>query len=185
MTTSLRNVYFISRSLTKTHLDLITSRLIDTHSFLTATQLNTSLLTRLSFSSRARTSYLSARTTTIHKRARQIVFEGNLQHYITQMSFIYFTLMKNTVAVYQQCFPTIMMSAVVVWAKERLDDFNGVLKRGLESVEVGGLVEKECLEVARGHAGMMGEVGLEFTHLVGVGLGDEGDGGAAEVGTAK
>ena len=77
-----------------------------------------------------------------------------------------------------------MMSAVVVWAKERLDDFNKVLRRGLESVEVGGAVERECLEVARGHAEMMGEVGLEFSHLVGVGLGSAG-GGEREVGTAK
>lgn len=175
------------RFLTKIPPDLITTRLVDSHSFLTATQLHTSLLARLSFSSLARTSYLSARTSTIHKRARQIVFEGNLQHYITQLSFIYFSLMKNTVAVYQQCFPTIMMSAVVVWAKERLDDFNGVLRRGLESVDAGGSVERECLEVVRGHAGMMGEVGLEFSHLIGVGLG--GDGGEGEdtdvVGTAK
>lgn len=78
-----------------------------------------------------------------------------------------------------------MMSAVVVWAKERLDDFNGVLRRGLENVEAGGSVERGCLEVARGHAGMMGEVGLEFSHLVGVGLGGEEGGDGEVVGTAK
>ena len=65
-----------------------------------------------------------------------------------------------------------MMSSAVVWAKERLDEFNVELKRGLESVEKGGEVWKECLDAAKGDggAGMMVEVGLDFRGLVGKGL---------------
>ena len=59
-----------------------------------------------------------------------------------------------------------------MWAKERLDEFNVELKRGLESVGRGGEVWKECLNVAKGEMGaaMMVDVGLDFRGLVGKGL---------------
>lgn len=62
-----------------------------------------------------------------------------------------------------------MMSAVVSWARERLEEFNGVLGRQLSSVKEGSATWRECLERAREHAAMCGEVGLEFRELVRVG----------------
>ena len=61
------------------------------------------------------------------------------------------------------------MSACVKWAKERLDEFNAALGRQLGSVRVGSETWTDCLDRAREHAGMMGEVGLDFVGLVGVG----------------
>ena len=154
-------------------IDLVTQRLVDTHSALHATQTNISWLVRLNYEDRARESYLRARTAILTKRSRQCIFEGDLQQYITEISFVYFTLLKNTVSIYQQCFPPLMMSACVKWAKEHLDALNGVLKRQLGSVARGSEVVKECLERAREHAAMMGEVGLGFRDLVGVELLEE------------
>ena len=151
--------------------DLLTQRLIDTHSFLAATQTNVSWLTRLGFEDRAREAFLKARTGIIAKRARQCVFEGNVQQYISQISFVYFTLIRNTVSIYQQCFPPIMMSACVKWAKEHLDGFNVILMRQLSNVNRDGPIWQECLERAKEHAEMMDEVGLNFKDMVGVDAG--------------
>lgn len=57
------------------------------------------------------------------------------------------------------------MSAVVVWAKERLDEFLKVLKRGLEGLEAGE-ARQRVLDVVMDHAAMMSEVGVEFGELV-------------------
>lgn len=66
-----------------------------------------------------------------------------------------------------------MMSACVKWSKQRLDEFNEILARQLGSVRVGSETWRDCMERAREHAGMMGEVGLDFAGLVGVGVGKD------------
>ena len=63
-----------------------------------------------------------------------------------------------------------MMSSCVQWAKERLDDFNALLGRQLGSVRARSEEWNECLEKAIGNAVMVGEVGLDFANLVGLGL---------------
>lgn len=64
------------------------------------------------------------------------------------------------------------MSACVKWAKEHIDQFNVLLKRQLSSVEQGGNVWNECLGLAHEHAEMLRDVGLDFTELVGRGIGE-------------
>ncbi|KAL8895305.1 MAG: hypothetical protein Q9207_008221 [Kuettlingeria erythrocarpa] len=154
--------------------DSVVLRLTDTHSFSTATQTNVAWLVRLGFDDRARESFLKARSEAITKRARQCIFEGDLRDYIYQVSFVYFTLMKNTVRIYQQCFPPLMMSACVKWAKEHLDSFNVILSRQLSSVQRGSPTWNECMDQAREHAMMVDEVGLDFKELVKVDADDEG-----------
>ncbi|KAL2044379.1 hypothetical protein N7G274_003084 [Stereocaulon virgatum] len=148
--------------------DMLTLRLRTTHSSLTATQQNIAHLVRLSFSFLARTTYLDARAQLITQRARQIMFEGDLRQHIFQLSYVYFSLIRNTMKVFQQCFPPVTMSACVKWAKERLDEFNEILARQLGSVRVGSETWRDCMARAKEHAGMMGEVGLDFVDLVGV-----------------
>ena len=64
------------------------------------------------------------------------------------------------------------MSACVKWAKEHIDQFNLLLKRQLSSVEEGGGVWQESLDVVMEHAGTLKEVGLDFTELVWNGMND-------------
>jgi hypothetical protein len=122
---------------------------------------------RLGFEDRAREAYLEARSNLIKTRSRQCTFEGSHPTYIFQISYIYFLLIKNTVATFQTCFPQPLMSACVKWAKEHVDHFNIILKRQLSSVEKDGDIWTECLELAQEHAGMLREVGLDFSELVG------------------
>ena len=149
----------------------LTRALIDTPSFLEATKAHTSWLSRLGFEDRAREAYLHARTDTLIKRARQCVFEGDLHKYIFQISYVYFTIIKNTVNIYQACFPPLMMSACIKWAKEHLEQLNITLVRQLSSVERGGAVWDECLELIWEHEALLKGVGLDFHEVIGKGLG--------------
>ena len=124
-------------------------------------------LTRLQLTALARTTYLAARTDILTLRARQCVFEGDLESHVTALSYVYMTLIKNTVSVYQQCFPANMMSACVVWAREMMGRWEKGLETALSSVTEGGEVWTTCIGVAREMAEGLGEVGLGFGGLIG------------------
>ncbi|EFW13693.1 exocyst complex component exo84 [Coccidioides posadasii str. Silveira] len=146
--------------------EILIRALVDTHSFLNATKLNISWLTRLGFDDRAREAYLRARSEVMTKRARHCVFEGDLPLYIFQVSFIYFTMIKNTIGIYQQCFPSNMTSACIKWAKGHLDAFNATLSRQLSSVEPDSQIWVRCMDIVHEHAGTLAEVGVDFKNLI-------------------
>ncbi|KAJ9305226.1 hypothetical protein DTO217A2_5277 [Paecilomyces variotii] len=149
---------------------IISRALVNKHSFLNATKTNVSWLTRLGLEDRAREAYLRARSEIITKRVRQCIFEGDLRLYIFQISFVYFTLIRNTLSIYQACFPALMTSASIKWAKEHLDSFNALLARQLSSVLRGTGVWNKCMEIVHEHAAMLTEVGVDFQDFVGKGL---------------
>ncbi|KJZ79304.1 Exocyst complex component EXO84 [Hirsutella minnesotensis 3608] len=151
---------------------VIVRELETTHSEQIKTKQNVVWLTRLGFEDRAREAYLTARSGTIRKRARQCIFQGDLHLYIWQLSFVYFTVIHNTVQCFQSCFPPPMMSACVKWAKEEVEAFNVILARQLSSTERGGPVWTQCLERAREHAKKLSQIGLDFQNLIGRGVDD-------------
>ena len=104
---------------------------------------------------------------------RACVFEGDLPLYIFQISYVYFTLIKNTISIYQQCFPSVMSSACIKWAKHHLDDFNALLTRQLSSVERNTSTWKECMDIVHEYANLLTQVGVDFTDMVAKGLEDE------------
>lgn len=146
---------------------LVTRELVETHENQRKTKRNVGWLTRLGYEDRAREAYLEARSNIIQKRSRQCIFQGDLHRYIWEVSFVYFTIIKNTVACFQGCFPPPMMSACVKWAKEEVDAFNAILARQLSGTERDGEVWQSCMERAKDHADMLSEVGLDFRNLVG------------------
>lgn len=137
------------------------------HNDQSKTKRNVSWLTRLGFEDRAREVYLAARSEMIHKRSRQCIFQGDLHLYIWQVSFVYFMIIHNTVKCFQGCFPPPMMSTCVKWGKEQVEAFNMILARQLSSTKRGGEIWTQCMERAKEHAGILGEVGLDFVNLVG------------------
>ncbi|KAF2428290.1 hypothetical protein EJ08DRAFT_592254 [Tothia fuscella] len=159
---------------------VIVRYLKETHAWKGSTQRNVDWLVRLGFEDRAREAYLEARGAVIKKRIRQVIFDGDLHTYLYQISFISFTIIRDTALIYQSCFPMVMMSACVKWAKEHVDEFNGILERQLSSVKEGSEVWNRCVRVSKEHAGVLGEAGLDFRGLVGVGLGSGGGGGGGE-----
>ncbi|KAA8651281.1 hypothetical protein EYZ11_009189 [Aspergillus tanneri] len=149
--------------------------LVDKHSFMNATKTHVGWLTRLGFEDQAREVYLKSRSDIVSKRIRACVFEGDLPLYIFQISYIYFTLIKNTINIYQQCFPPVMTSACIKWAKQHLDDFNALLTRQLSSVQRGTTVWQKCIDIVHEQASHLSEVGVDFADLVASGLDTNGD----------
>ncbi|PLN86750.1 putative exocyst complex component Exo84 [Aspergillus taichungensis] len=155
--------------------EVLVRALVDTPSFLQATQRKVSWLSRLGFEDQAREAYLDARSDTVTKRIRACVFEGDLPLYIFQISYVYFVLIKNTISIYQQCFSPAMSSACIGWAMRQLEGFNTLLTRQLSSVQRGTSVWDKCLEIVHSHADMLSEVGVDFRDLVARGLGVNGE----------
>jgi hypothetical protein len=154
-----------------TTLSTVLSRLLShSSSFLTQTKECTFWLSRLGLDNLARESYLNARSTLLATRASQTTFTGPLPIYIFQITHVYFTLVKNTITTYQQCFPPSQMSSVVKWAKEQLEQFNVVLVRQMGNVEVGGETWGECVAIVREGLAGLKEVGVDFGGLVGKGV---------------
>jgi hypothetical protein len=80
-------------------------------------------------------------------------------------------IIKNTFLIYQSCFPPIMVSACIKWAKDHLETFNSILNRQMSSVDRGGKVWRECMDVVWGHEReMLAEAGLDFREVIGRGL---------------
>ena len=67
------------------------------------------------------------------------------------------------------CFPPLLMSACVKWAKEQVDTFNIILARQLSSTDQTGPIWTECMNQAKEHAKMLSDVGLDFKSLIGRG----------------
>ncbi|KAI9717212.1 MAG: exocyst complex component exo84 [Chrysothrix sp. TS-e1954] len=149
---------------------VITRRLVETNSFMTATRKHVSWLNKLGFDASASEAFLNARTQVIKTRTSQCADVGDLHQYLFQLSYIYFTLIRNTVSIFQSCFSATVASACIKWAKQHVDDFNLILSRQISTLEPGGEEWTYCLDRAREHAGLLAEVGIDFRHLIGKGL---------------
>ena len=104
---------------------------------------------------------------------RQCTFTGSLPNYLSQLAYVYFTLLANTLSIFSTAFPPATTSAAVVWAKQHVEEFNEVLARQLSSVERESETWREVMTSVKRQAGVLSEVGLEFGDLVGKGV--EGD----------
>ena len=145
--------------------------MVDKPSFMETTKKLVAYLVRLGKEDRAREAYLSARSDNLNKRARQCVFEGDLHRYVFSLCYVHFTMIRNTVLIYQASFNKDSMSAVIKWSNTHLEMFNSVLQRQMSSVEKHGRVWKECMDVVWEHErGMLGENGLDFREVIGRGL---------------
>ncbi|KAI1615052.1 Cullin repeat-like-containing domain protein [Exophiala viscosa] len=140
----------------------------ETPSFMESTKRNTQYLIKLGFEDRAREIYLNARSETLTKRARQCVFDGDLQRYVFSISYVYFTIVKNTVLIYQASFSPSTISACIKWANGHLETFNTLLARQLSAVEKEGKLWRECMDVVWNHEReMLGGFGLDFRAVIG------------------
>ena len=150
---------------------ILIREMVDKPAFMETTKKIVSYLARLGKEDRAREAYLAARSDALNKRARQCVFEGDLHRYVFSLSYVYFTMIKNTVLIYQASFNKDTMSAVIKWSNTHLEAFNSVLQRQMSSVERNGRVWRECMDVVWEHEReMLGENGLDFREVIGRGL---------------
>ncbi|KAF2217253.1 hypothetical protein CERZMDRAFT_109022 [Cercospora zeae-maydis SCOH1-5] len=135
-----------------------------------ATQRSVSWLLRLGFEELARTTYLGARTDTIRIRTRSLPFTGALEPYVKALSFTTFALLLHTFRTFNVSFPSTSGSAVVKWAKERVDEFNSTLAKQMSSIEKDGQLWNACVSIVRKNAQVLREVGVDFHGIVARGL---------------
>ena len=102
------------------------------------------------------------------KLFRRCSFDGDLQSYIFQISFIYFKLIRNTINIYQNSFPSSMASVGVKWAKEQIDSFNEHFKTQMSDTDSKSQLWRDCMEISLKHASMLNEVGLNFSNMIGI-----------------
>ena len=141
---------------------LITTELIDNVSSKSIVNRTISWLCRLNYEDRARQVFLEAKSGIIKKRTRQVRFEGDIPLYISQIALVQFTLIRNTVDVYNSCFEHKLASALVKWAKEHVGEFVELFQTQLEGVERDAKVRRECEGIVEMHGGMLVDVGLDF-----------------------
>jgi len=113
---------------------------------------------------------------------RQVRFEGDVPLYISQVALVQFTLIKNTVEIYNSCFEYRLASALVRWAKERADEYMDLFERQLQAVNQDSKVYGDCMEITRLHSTMLVDCGLDFKELKDPGLRARKDDGAADLG---
>lgn len=130
------------------------------------TKQNVSWLLRLGFEETARTTYLTSRAETLRMRTRQLPFTGPLPPYLHALAYTTFTLLLHTFRTFASAFPPASGSAVVTWAKEQVDEFNVMLERQMSSVDQGSPLWSECVDVVKGQAGVLAEVGVDFRGVV-------------------
>ncbi|THW09721.1 hypothetical protein D6D26_00168 [Aureobasidium pullulans] len=150
--------------------NILARRLKDTNSGAAATKENVNWLMRLGFEETARSAYLESRKEVLRKRARQIPFTGSLPPHLTALSYVTFTIILHTFRTFSSSFPPTSSSAVVKWAKERIDEFNESLDRQLSSVERGSPLWNDCIDVVREQAAVLSEAGVDFSGLIAQGL---------------
>ncbi|KAF1347788.1 hypothetical protein BDV97DRAFT_298472 [Delphinella strobiligena] len=149
---------------------LLARRLRDSNSGASVVKETVGWLVKLGYEEMARTGYLNARKEVLRKRTRQLPFTGSLPPHLTAFAFVTFTIILNTFRTFSSSFPPASASAVVKWAKERIDDFNESLERQLSSVERGSPLWNDCIDVVQHQSEVLREVAVDFSGLIAKGL---------------
>lgn len=163
--------------------EILVRHLSDTHASTSSTHQRVAWLIKLGFETRASEGYLEARRQVVKTRVRyvqsplcnlpqlsncsQCIDQGDLGQYLYEVSYIIFTLIRNTVNVYQSCFTPLMQSSCIKWTKEQVDGFNASFSQQTRKMNVGSTEYQECLERAREHAQLLTEVGIDVKDLIG------------------
>lgn len=81
------------------------------------------------------------------------------------MALVQFTLIKNTVEIYNSCFDHRLASALVRWAKEHIENYIDLLDRQLQTVDPSSKVFDDCMVITKIHSTMLVDCGLDFKEL--------------------
>ncbi|KAF3177893.1 exocyst complex component exo84 [Orbilia oligospora] len=144
----------------------ITADLREYASWKTYVKKNADWLVRLEFEDRAREALLDARSATMKLRTRQVRFEGDIPSYVSQVALVQFTLIRNTVEIYNACFEYRLSSPLVKWAKEHVEGYSDLVTRQLSSVTREDDVFEQCVQYTLLHSTLLTDVGLDFRDLM-------------------
>ncbi|KAI8352539.1 Cullin repeat-like-containing domain protein [Blakeslea trispora] len=125
-------------------------------------------LLRLDKSEKARQVFLSTRTLIIKKRIRQLVFEGDITTYISELALVVFTLIRNTCEWYRDSFKqNDMASGFVTWVREQTETYADIYKRQVfGQSNLSCQVIADCFKSTLEHCSMLRKVGLDLKFLL-------------------
>eukprot|EP00834_Sanchytrium_tribonematis_P002644 NODE_86_length_22075_cov_1.190253.p4 type:complete len:479 gc:universal NODE_86_length_22075_cov_1.190253:1893-3329(+) len=90
------------------------------------------LLMEIGLAEQAAEIFLKMRSQLIKKRARQIVYQGDVVNFISDLSFVLFSLIRNTGDWYLTSFKDAMMISIYVkWARDEVSNYVEICKRHL------------------------------------------------------
>lgn len=130
-----------------------------------AIKASTLWLVKLGFEDLAREAFLDARSTVIKHRTRQVRFDGDVAMYISQVALAQFTLIKNTVEIYNTCFEPRIASALISWISGHVSAYVEILHVQLQALAPESKVYSDCLEITQIHSTMLVDCGLDFKEL--------------------
>jgi hypothetical protein len=88
-----------------------------------------------------------------------------LSLYISQVALVQFSLIRNTVEIYNSCFDYRLASSLVKWANQHITSFIKLLDKQLKGVDPGSKAYQDCMEIVRIHSTMLVDCGLDFMEL--------------------
>ncbi|KAG2189612.1 hypothetical protein INT46_003359, partial [Mucor plumbeus] len=125
-------------------------------------------LLRLDKSERARQVFLGTRTLIIKKRIRQLVFEGDITTYISELALVVFTLIRNTCEWYRDSFKqNEMASGFVTWVREQTEVYADIYKRQVfGQSQLSCQVISDCFKSTLEQCSVLRKVGLDLKFLL-------------------
>lgn len=125
------------------------------------------LLTLLDKGKEARQLFLEARSELLHRRTRQIKYEGDVSLYISELAVLHFTLIKNTGDWYMSAFKDYKMaSGFVQWASDQVRVYADMFRRQVYGVDKDPQLVRETIEITMNCAELLNEVGLGMGFLL-------------------
>ncbi|CAO3639382.1 unnamed protein product [Mucor fragilis] len=125
-------------------------------------------LLRLDKSEKARQVFLGTRTLIIKKRIRQLVFEGDITTYISELALVVFTLIRNTCEWYRDSFKqNEMASGFVTWVREQTEVYADIYKRQVfGQSQLSCQVIADCFKSTLEQCSVLRKVGLDLKFLL-------------------
>ncbi|KAH3669324.1 hypothetical protein OGAPHI_001445 [Ogataea philodendri] len=121
----------------------------------------------LQMEEKARDLVLESKSKQLDKLVSQLKFEGDLKKYILQMSLIYFTFIKNTYLLYEQCFRETGQKIIFVgWINEKIASYNKLFKRQLMDYSEKSELYRKCVKISHTQSLNLRKIGINVDHIL-------------------
>ena len=128
----------------------------------TALTKNVGRLKKLGLQEMARDTFLKSRAEYIERKTRKLRFEGTLVKYISDLSFLVFSILRNTCDWYSASFES---SSFIVWASNEIKKFCNVFRRQvLKSPDF--MLINECMIALQSQTNILKEASVDLSFLI-------------------
>lgn len=93
-------------------------------------------------------------------------YEGDIELYMYQISYVYFNSIKNTIKVYNESFDPQMLSSCITWAQEQVERFKKHQAMHLDCDEVSDEQKARCRQQTLQHSKMLSDVNVDFSWML-------------------